>query len=40
MGCARMSPKAATLSKQSFLSLLSYDAQRLYGLWIPKSLNQ
>ena len=27
---------SATLHKQSILCLLSYDAQRLYALWIPK----
>ena len=26
---------SATLHKQSILCLLSYDAQRLYALWIP-----
>ena len=29
------SPPSATLHKQSILCLLSYDAQRLYALWIP-----
>ena len=31
------SPPSATLHKLSILWILSYDAQRLYALWIPKA---
>ena len=31
------SPPSATLHKQSFPCFLSYDAQRLYALWITKA---